>query len=1112
MARGQLETAVRHIQRLVAEQTTGAQTDGELLRRFSAQRDEGAFAALVDRHGRLVLRLCQSLLHQEQDAEDCFQATFILLAQKAGTIRRSQAVGSWLYGVAHRVAMNAKRKAARRRTHEREAARREPPSEGPQPADRGALREIQAVLEDEVARLPEKYRAPFVLCCLEGASGVEAARELRCKPGTLTARLTRARQMLRRRLTRRGVTLSAALSAQALFVPGGGAAVPAALTAATVKAGLLTAAGTLTAGALSSAVTTLVKGVSEAMFLNKLKVVCLLLAIVVAATSVATVTCVRIAQGDTRTESRPPFQGPRVRQAVPVEKPRVDRMGDPLPQGATARLGTVRLKPGLNVDFVAFLPGGKTVVSPGWKSIRFWEAATGKELRRIELPGHVSHMAITPDGRTLAATCRGTARLWDTGTLKEISQFQASGRLTFAHDGRKLLSRAGNALHLWDAANGKKLGSVSPPPSRLLNNPFAFSADDRQVVTFCEDEILFTSLSSGKQERRIKVNIPALGDPAFSPDGKLLAVGVGNTIAIFDLVDGREIRRVGRRGQSSPIAFAPDKKVLVSGGDALVLWDVNTGAEIRSLPSPGIPVSVAMSPNGKLLAQGNSWMSGLHLWDVGAGKEIDRQLGDHGEVSQVVFSPDGKNVVSRSSQDQTLRIWETDTGKQARLIGTKGSERRADAGYGPAIAYSPDGRFTALGDFGGSVRIWDTKDGKESRELKIDITCRHMTALSFAADGRTIAVSGSRPKHHSSTLPGCITVFDLGNGKTILKQNLPCTPVTSVFSPGHSCLAIADEQDRLWLWDLARNRSALVLEQRAYRMAFSPDGRFLATTSWAPTGAASAWNAHIWEVASGKKVLTLGIDGWTVCFSPDGLLATGADKAIQVWSLATAQPIAQFRGHRVPTTCMAFSPDGKRLATGQTDSTTLVWDVAAVARQPHIPVRALQSEDLGWLWETLADAEAAKAYAAVWTLSGARDQAVSLLRSHLSPARRADAKHIGRLLADLDSSRFTTRTAASRELEQLGTQAEAALREALQRKPSPEAQRGIEVLLAKLSILIQDPRLLRAIRAVLVLEQIATPEARRLLNQLAKGAPEARLTQEAKRTLDRLDRRRLRDH
>ncbi len=189
-----------------------AQSDGHLLRRFVRDRDDDAFEALLRRHARLVWGVCRRALGHEQDSEDVFQATFLLLARQAGRIRKPESLASWLHGTALRMARRAKRDMARRHQREHRAARPGRVEGPPEPA----LRELQAMLDEEVRRLPEKYRAAFTTCALEGRGREEAAAVLGCEPGTVAVHLARARQRLQRQLARRGVTLAGALTAAAL--------------------------------------------------------------------------------------------------------------------------------------------------------------------------------------------------------------------------------------------------------------------------------------------------------------------------------------------------------------------------------------------------------------------------------------------------------------------------------------------------------------------------------------------------------------------------------------------------------------------------------------------------------------------------------------------------------------------------------------------------------------------------------------------------------------------------------------------------------------------------------------------------------------------------------
>jgi RNA polymerase sigma factor (sigma-70 family) len=225
-------------------------TDEELLERFTSQREEAAFTALVRRHAALVLGVCRRVLHHAQDAEDAFQAVFCVLARKAEAIRRRRAVASWLYAVAYRVASKARAARGRRPMPQGNLPDIPAPSESPE----CVWRDIQPILDQEVNRLPEKYRQAFVLCYLEGKTNEQAAAELGCPLGTVLSRLARARDRLRARLTRRGLTLSAGGLAAALGGAAAQGAVPSVLTEAAVKSGLAFAWGTASGGAVSAGV------------------------------------------------------------------------------------------------------------------------------------------------------------------------------------------------------------------------------------------------------------------------------------------------------------------------------------------------------------------------------------------------------------------------------------------------------------------------------------------------------------------------------------------------------------------------------------------------------------------------------------------------------------------------------------------------------------------------------------------------------------------------------------------------------------------------------------------------------------------------------------------
>jgi RNA polymerase sigma factor (sigma-70 family) len=248
--------------------------DGQLLERFIQERDESAFELLLWRHGAMVLNVCRRLVPREEDAEDAFQATFLALVKKARSIRHRESLAGWLYRVAYRAALAARARAKRIAGHEKPAATilEVPAAEAP------AWDDLRPILDEEVGRLPERLRLPLILCYLEGQTNEEAARQLGCPVGTVFSRLAKGRTILRNRLTRRGLTLSAGALATLLSHQVATASPAPALVAASLKFALFTAAGQ--AGAVSSQVASLTEGVLKAMFLKKLTITAALVLVV----------------------------------------------------------------------------------------------------------------------------------------------------------------------------------------------------------------------------------------------------------------------------------------------------------------------------------------------------------------------------------------------------------------------------------------------------------------------------------------------------------------------------------------------------------------------------------------------------------------------------------------------------------------------------------------------------------------------------------------------------------------------------------------------------------------------------------------------------------------
>jgi dipeptidyl aminopeptidase/acylaminoacyl peptidase len=468
-------------------------------------------------------------------------------------------------------------------------------------------------------------------------------------------------------------------------------------------------------------------------------------------------------------------------------------------------------------------------------------------------------------------------------------------------------------------------------------------------------------------------------------------------------------------------------------------------------------------------------------------------------VWAAAFSPDGKTLATVSGlydRPGELIFWDTATGKQrARASADKGIR---------SLAFSPDGKALATADYySNTVKVRDPSNG----DVRLTIeTGRANNAVAFSPDSKTLAVG---------ILDKSAVLYEVAAGKELRRFEGHTDWVPHVaFSPDGKTLATGGRDTTAKLWDVATGRELMTLKGHGgivEFVAFSPDGRTLATASWDKT-------VRLWEVATGRERATLEGHKFQVlsaAFSPDGRTLTSTSGEanspiaetnekpgeIKVWDLATRQEVASLSGHKYRVWMARFSPDGKALATVAEDRTIKLWDLTP---RPAVTKEAGDKELEEW-WEDLRGAGPV-AYRAVWALAGARG-AVPFLQKRLRPAPEPDpdaAKRLPRLLADLDNDDFAAREKATEEIAKLGPAAAPALCKALDGSPSPELRRRAEHLLDRLRGPTDDPELMRAVRAVEALEQVGTPEARRVLEAVGKGAEGARLTAEAKAALARL--------
>ena len=1225
MANSSFSCVMQQLQKLIGGRRDSDRTDGELLECFVSRQDEAAFETLVRRHGPLVQRVCRRVLGDAHAAEDAFQASFLLLARKAVTIRARASVGGWLYEVAYHLAVRAKSNTARRAWHERQAAHMSlaetVDANGAHDAD-----EIQALLDEELRKLPEKYRTPLVLCYLEGKTNVQAARELNCPAGTMSSLLQRGRDMLRGRLAKRGVALSvSALTALLAADPVSAGVVSNALVRNTVQAAVLFAAGeTAVAGIASSQAVFLAEGMLNTMISAKLKFVAALL---LAVGLVGTGTSLWVQQSaSAQPPAVAPLQPPA--DAKPADARPADLHGDPLPEGALARMGTVRWRHPGPVSFVGYANEGKHLVTGCDDGIyRVWDVATSKEIRQFGKANAVADMnvevrqanggvqvmigsvgifgtgtALSPDGTILAALGKeGIVRLWDVNSGKDLrtlvspqsNQSYGNMGMVFTPDGKGIAVRGDDqSIRLYGVEDGKEIRVIAKPQQQGKKgvqrffypgggaNSIAFAPDGKTLaVVAMEHEnnrqsgvVQFHDVEGVKEVRKIKGPQNAFnGVIAFARDGKTIAWSIDSLIRLLECESGKEVKQFGQAQQGvyhESLLFSPDGKTLASranNGAGIHIWDVENGKAARILgdqPAAGPAVArvysqlgaatMAFSPDGKVIAEGLQ-NSTVRLWGVSTGKETLPLSGHHGGISSLSVSPDGKTLTTHAA-DGTVRRWDMATGKEL-------SQFKVPS-VGGAALLSTDGKivvYSAAND----IHVWDSATGKEVRAINVPnqqnlggVVIASVLAMALSPDGKIVAVRGAdlstrcfdtQTGKEVSLMSEQPPANNNPNGNLVFVAGSNAGRDAMVFSPDGATLAtVAMPQAQIHgggrrpnagtvirLWDVKTGKPLTRFDSSrgVEAVAFAPDGRTIATAN-------VDHSITLWEVLSGKECLTISFNvaqakpanspadsvqaviiggmqmgfpgqqagGSNLAFAADGrtLALTGADRSIRLFELPTGKEVGKFTGHGGAVLSLAFAPDNKTIVTGSADTSALVWAGGRFIKKPAVQAVELEAKQLETLWEELAG-EPTKAYQARVTLATAPTQTLALLEGKVKPTAGVDPKQIEKLIAELESNQFEVREKAATALEKLGELAQPTLQKLLDNQPSLETRQRVDRILEQLTTgQAPPPEVLRNLRAVQLLEQMGSAEAKQLLRTLANGAAGDKLTRGAESALKRL--------
>jgi WD40 repeat protein len=795
--------------------------------------------------------------------------------------------------------------------------------------------------------------------------------------------------------------------------------------------------------------------------------------------------------------------------------PPQDCHGDPLPNGALARMGTTRLRHADGIGHVLYSPDGKFLVSLSRdRTCRVWDADSGRLVHLFqEKDVDYYAVAFSPDSTTLIAAGgdpfhggNGGLRVFDLKTGLEIQRLegheQPAHSITITPDGRTILSVSCDQVIRWDAGTGAKLTQW-----RLRSTASLAVAPDRLTMAWVDGEsedktVHISDTSTGKELTRLKSHKRAIVSVAWSPDGRYLASGNPfEPIHLWDAQTGKVVRCLEQQQAGMALKFSADSKLLASGSmDGKVrVWQVETGKERPALTGyRGWVNCIAFAPDSKTLALAGADAQVIHRWDVATAKAHRPAAGHHGQIYTLDFAPAGDLLATGGGDwhdtDQVIYLWDAATGKHVRRL-------EGHTGKVYCVRFSPDGKKLVSGSEREEIfRVWDTATGKElsrfQRKTNEDgqtLEAR-VSAVAWSPDG-TLLISA-----HDQ---GSLLLWDVASGKQIRTFKGHEGIVQSLaFSPDGKWLLSGGIDRTVRLWDVETAEECGHFGDATDSVkcvAFAPDGRSLAASIGDYEGA-----VYLWDFKTSRQIAKLAAPKgrvYQIAFSPDSklLAGTGGDNALVVWEVATRQERCRFPGHSSGGLALAFAPDGRKIASGSQDTTVMLWELGYLADTDR-PT----SKDFDSLWADLGSDDAKVAHRAMCLLQRSPEMALQLLQTRLRPISALDAERLAKALNDLDHERFPVRDKATNDLAKLGEMAEPFLRRTLAGQPSLEVRRRVEILLSRLETSTLAPDQLRVLRGFEILERLGGAEAQSLFEAHVRQGPSGRLGQEAQACLRRL--------